>query len=64
MCPSTISDTIQSLKNAKLQVVEILKQSKEKQREHNRKVAGLHALTGNVTAEQVLKAIINAEDMA
>eukprot|EP00957_Ditylum_brightwellii_P070431 5351302-Ditylum_brightwellii.AAC.1 len=64
MCPSTISDTIQSLKSAKLQVVEVLKQSKEKWREHNKKVAEIHALSGSVTADQALKAIINAEDMA
>eukprot|EP00957_Ditylum_brightwellii_P158712 12079849-Ditylum_brightwellii.AAC.1 len=52
MCPSTISDTVHSLKRAKLQVVEVLKQSKEKWRDHNKKVAEIHALTGNTMAEQ------------
>eukprot|EP00957_Ditylum_brightwellii_P019122 1440778-Ditylum_brightwellii.AAC.1 len=61
MCLSTISDAIQSLKNAKLQVIEVLKQLKEKRRDYNKKVAEIHASAGNAMAEQVLKVIINAE---
>eukprot|EP00957_Ditylum_brightwellii_P026449 2000790-Ditylum_brightwellii.AAC.1 len=46
------SCAIQSLKRAKLQVVEVLKQPKEAWRNDNKKVAEMHALTGNAMAKQ------------
>eukprot|EP00957_Ditylum_brightwellii_P068698 5215117-Ditylum_brightwellii.AAC.1 len=64
MCPSANSDTIQALKNAKQRVVEVIKESKEKRRKHNKKVVEIHALSGNATAKQALKSISNTEDMA
>ena len=52
------------LKQAQRRVKQIIAWSAEKRREHNTKVAEIHALIGEITAEQAMKAITNAEDVA
>eukprot|EP00957_Ditylum_brightwellii_P033026 2504109-Ditylum_brightwellii.AAC.1 len=42
----------------------IIAQAAEKRQEHNKKVTEMHALMGDITAEQAMKAIINSKDMA
>eukprot|EP00957_Ditylum_brightwellii_P138649 10568198-Ditylum_brightwellii.AAC.1 len=45
-------------------VKHIIARSVEKRCEHNEKVAEIHALMGDTTWEQTMKAIINSEDMS
>eukprot|EP00957_Ditylum_brightwellii_P207019 15351088-Ditylum_brightwellii.AAC.2 len=49
---------------AQKKVKEILKDAKHKHFESNTKIANIHPLTGNVTKEQALKAIIHSEAMS
>eukprot|EP00957_Ditylum_brightwellii_P037063 2806361-Ditylum_brightwellii.AAC.1 len=63
-CQVGIDDTKIELKKAQKLVKHAIAQSAEKRQEHNKKVVGIHALTGEITAEQAMKAIINAKDMA
>eukprot|EP00957_Ditylum_brightwellii_P011568 874449-Ditylum_brightwellii.AAC.1 len=60
-CPDNMPDRQKDLKKS---VKNIIAQSAEKRREHNKKVAEIHALTGDTTAEHAMKAIINSEDMS
>eukprot|EP00957_Ditylum_brightwellii_P128817 9826189-Ditylum_brightwellii.AAC.1 len=60
-CPADIQEAKLNLEKAQQGIQEIITKSAEKRREHNKTIAEIHALLGGKTAEQALKAIINAE---
>eukprot|EP00957_Ditylum_brightwellii_P015154 1142379-Ditylum_brightwellii.AAC.1 len=53
-----------ALKCAQKKEQELLYDTENKKSESNKKIANIHALTGNITKEKALKMVINAEAMS
>jgi len=63
-CPPDIKTTQTQLSKIQREIKTIMCNSQDKRVEYNKTIASINAITGRTTKEKVLKAIVNAEEMA